>query len=67
MTAASGAYGPSPSGAGSVALITTQLGLVIGIPGLVAARLLDRVAAARRREIQGARALLAQSFTQVLP
>ncbi len=51
----------------SIALITTQLGLVIGIPGLVAARLLDRLAAARRRELQGARALLAESFGQVRP
>lgn len=51
----------------SVALITTQMGLVIGIPGLVAARLLDRVAAARRRELQGARALLAESVTRRHP
>lgn len=65
--AAGHATDQSVAGGISVALITTQLGLVIGIPGLVAARLLDRVAAARRREIQGARALLAQSFTQGTP
>jgi len=51
----------------SVALITTQLGLVIGIPGLVVARLLDRLAAARRRELQAARALLAESLGRVVP
>lgn len=51
----------------SVALITTQLGLVIGIPGLVCARLLDRLAAARRHELQAARALLAESLGRVAP
>lgn len=42
----------------SVALITTQMGLVIGIPGLVAARLLDRIEARRRRELLHARTIL---------
>lgn len=51
----------------SVALITTQMGLVIGIPGLVVARLLDRVALARRREIQAARVLLAETFSRGEP
>jgi biopolymer transport protein ExbB len=50
----------------SIALITTQLGLVIGIPGLVVARLLDRLAAARRRELQAARALLAESLGRLV-
>lgn len=35
----------------SVALITTQLGLVIGVAGLLAARMLDRLEARRRTEI----------------
>lgn len=35
----------------SVALITTQLGLIIGVAGLLAARLLDRWAARRRSDI----------------
>jgi len=55
------------AGGVSVALITTQLGLVIGIPGLVVARLLDRLAAARRRELQSARVILAESLMQERP
>ena len=43
----------SMAGGISVALTSTQLGLVVGIPGLVAARLLDRLA--RRRLDAGVR------------
>jgi biopolymer transport protein ExbB len=43
----------------SQALISTQLGLVIGIPGLLAAQLTERLETRRRAEIQAARALLA--------
>jgi biopolymer transport protein ExbB len=42
----------------STALITTQLGLVIGAPGLVAARLLSRRELRLTREIQQTRSLL---------
>ncbi|MBK8234949.1 MAG: MotA/TolQ/ExbB proton channel family protein [Deltaproteobacteria bacterium] len=54
----------SVAGGISIALVTTQLGLAIGIPGLIAARLLDRLAARRRRELQATRALLAARFDE---
>jgi biopolymer transport protein ExbB len=41
----------------STALWTTELGLVVGIPGLLASRALERVAAARRREFAAVVAL----------
>lgn len=41
----------SVAGGISTALITTQLGLLIGVPGLVAARTLDRLEARRVREL----------------
>ena len=42
----------------SVALITTQMGLVVGIPGLAIARLLDRLEKRRRDELREALALV---------
>lgn len=42
----------------SVALITTQMGLVVGIPGLAVARLLDRLEKRRRDELREALALV---------
>jgi biopolymer transport protein ExbB len=44
----------------SVALITTQLGLVIGVPGLAAARLLARQEQRRIRELSQAHSVLVQ-------
>jgi biopolymer transport protein ExbB len=44
----------------SLALVTTQLGLIIGIPGLAAAHVLRRVASERRRELMLARTELAR-------
>lgn len=46
----------SMAGGISTALTSTQLGLVVGIPGLVAARLLDRMASRRVQSAEGARA-----------
>ncbi len=57
----------SVAGGISVALVTTQMGLAIGIPGLVAARLLDRLARRRQAELQAARALLAARFGKEAP
>lgn len=57
----------SVAGGISVALVTTQMGLAIGIPGLVAARLLDRLARTRQAELQAARALLAARFGTEAP
>ena len=42
----------SVAGGISTALITTQLGLIIGVPGLVAARLLDRRQLRMERELR---------------
>jgi biopolymer transport protein ExbB len=44
----------------SVALISTQLGLVIGVPGLAAARLLARAEQRRARELAQAHSVLVQ-------
>ena len=45
----------------SVALISTQLGLVIGVPGLAVARLLKRMEDRRSRELAQAHSLLIQA------
>ncbi len=45
----------------SIALISTQLGLVIGVPGLAAARLLSRMEDRRARELAQAHSLLVQA------
>jgi biopolymer transport protein ExbB len=44
----------------SVALISTQLGLMVGVPGLAAARLLARLEAKRVRELLEAHSVLVQ-------
>lgn len=44
----------------SVALVSTQLGLVIGVPGLAAARFLARTEARRARELAQAHSVLVQ-------
>ena len=44
----------------SVALISTQLGLMVGVPGLAAARLLARLEAKRVRELLQAHSVLVQ-------
>jgi biopolymer transport protein ExbB len=44
----------------SVALISTQLGLMVGVPGLAAARLLARLEAKRIRELLQAHSVLVQ-------
>jgi biopolymer transport protein ExbB len=44
----------------SVALISTQLGLMVGVPGLAAARLLARLEAKRIRELLQAHSILVQ-------
>lgn len=44
----------------STALITTQIGLIVGIPGLAVARVLRRLDARRRDELGTAHALLVQ-------
>lgn len=44
----------------SVALISTQLGLMVGVPGLAAARLLARLEAKRIRELLEAHSVLVQ-------
>lgn len=55
-----GLFGDEVTVAGGIsrALVTTQIGLMIGVPGLVAMRLLDRQEAARRQEIYEARAVV---------
>ncbi len=45
----------------SEALITTQLGLLVGIPGVVVGRLLEQREEALRREVRRARELLAEA------
>ena len=45
----------------SIALISTQLGLVVGVPGLAAARLLARMEDRRARELAQAHSLLVQT------
>lgn len=45
----------------STALVTTQLGLIIGVPGLVVARLLDRREARLRGQVDDILALLSRS------
>ncbi len=47
----------------SIALISTQLGLMIGVPGLAAARLLARLEAKRARELSQAHSVLIQLRT----
>lgn len=49
----------------SLALISTQLGLTLGVPGLIVARLLDTLQSRRQHEILEARALLAELYTEV--
>jgi biopolymer transport protein ExbB len=44
----------------SVALVSTQLGLMVGVPGLAAARLLARLEAKRVRELLQAHSVLVQ-------
>ncbi len=44
----------------SIALISTQLGLMVGVPGLAAARLLARLEAKRIRELLQAHSVLVQ-------
>jgi biopolymer transport protein ExbB/TolQ len=44
----------------SIALISTQLGLVIGVPGFAAARLLARQEQRRIRELSQAHSVLVQ-------
>ena len=44
----------------SVALVSTQLGLIIGVPGLAAARLLSRSESRRARELAQAHSVLVQ-------
>ncbi|MEO0593737.1 MAG: MotA/TolQ/ExbB proton channel family protein [Myxococcota bacterium] len=53
-------WGPEETVAGGIsrALLTTQLGLVVGVPGLVAARFLERREAEVRRRLLEARASL---------
>jgi biopolymer transport protein ExbB/TolQ len=45
----------------SVALISTQLGLVVGVPGLAVARLLARMQERRSRELAQAHSLLVEA------
>lgn len=53
----------SVAGGISTALVTTQLGLVIGAPGLVAARLLDRRQVRRAAALRRARDVLEKERT----
>ena len=54
----------SVAGGISTALISTQLGLGIGIPGLIVARALEAIEHRRRRQIFQARALVAQRMME---
>ncbi len=47
----------------SIALVSTQLGLMVGVPGLAVARLLARLEAKRARELSQAHSILIQLRT----